>query len=100
MNKTKSVKPLHHTEAIIASFEDIKIKLRESLNALYKHFLNEAIKKYNVKKEVVNYNERTKYKRMGLEYYRLCLKLMECSLLNRKGGKELDLKRIETSDRK
>ncbi len=53
-----------------------------------------------LKKEVVNYNERTKYKKMGLEYYRLCLKLMECSLLNRKGGKDLDLKRIETSDRK
>lgn len=37
---------------------------------------------------------------MGLEYYKLCLKLMECSLLNRKRGSELDLQRIETSTRK
>jgi len=76
LNRTKAVRPLHQTDIIISSFESIKIKLRESLNALYKHFLNEAIKKYNVKKEVVNYSERAKYKKMGLEYYRLCLKLM------------------------
>jgi hypothetical protein len=36
----------------------------------------------------------------GLEYYRLCLKLMEVSLIVRKGGKDLDLQRIETSQRK
>jgi hypothetical protein len=56
LNRTKAVRPLHQTEVIISSFEGIKIKLRESLNALYKHFLNEAIKKYNIKKEVVNYS--------------------------------------------
>ena len=37
---------------------------------------------------------------MGLEYYRLCLKLMECSLLVRKRGSGLDLSRIEVSTRK
>lgn len=41
-----------------------------------------------------------KRKEKGLEYYRLCLKLLEASLIVRKGGKQLDLARIETSQRK
>jgi hypothetical protein len=44
--------------------------------------------------------ERAKQKEKGLEYYRLCLKLLEASLIVRKGGKDLDLTRIETSQRK
>jgi hypothetical protein len=72
----KLVEPLHQTELIIKSFEEIKLRFRESINYLYKYFLSEAIKKYNVKKELMQYAERSKYKRMGLEYYKLCLKLM------------------------
>jgi hypothetical protein len=62
--------------------------------------MNEAMKKYNVKKEGMSYMERSKTKEEGLNYYRLCLKLMECSLLVRKKGRDLDLTRIETSNRK
>ncbi len=67
---------------------------------MYKHFLSEAIKKYNVKKEALSYQERSASKARGLEYYKICLKLMECSVLNRKKGRELDLNRMETSTRK
>lgn len=76
------------------------MRFREAVNFLYKHFLGEAIRKYNVRKEVAVYAERARQKQAGLECYRLCLKLMECSLLVRKEGKELDLVRIETSARK
>lgn len=76
------------------------MRFREAVNYLYKHFLAYAIKKYNVRKEVVQYAERARQKQVGLEYYRLCLKLIECSLLVRKEGRELDLVRIETSARK
>jgi hypothetical protein len=76
------------------------LRFRESINWLYKHFLSEAIRKYNVKKDTLSAAERTRCKKQGLEYYRICLKLMECSLLVRKQGKDLDLQRIETSDRK
>jgi hypothetical protein len=91
---TKLVDPLHRTELIVGSFEEIKLRLREGINWLYRHFLAEAIRKYNVKKEAVQYAERAKCKRVGLEYYKLCLKLIECSLLVRKEGKDLDLNRI------
>ena len=70
------------------------MRFREVINHLYRHFLAEAIRKYNVRKEAVQYAERAKQKQAGLEYYRLCLKLMECSLLVRKEGRELDLVRI------
>lgn len=94
---TKLIDPLHRTELIVSSFEEIKLRFREGINWLYRHFLSEAIRKYNVKKETVPIAERVKAKSVGLEYYRLCLKLMECSLIVRKEGKELDLPRIETS---
>lgn len=70
------------------------------MNEVYKYFLGEAIKKYNVKKESLSYQERCQSKAEGLEYYKLCLKLMECSVLNRKKGRDLDLQRMETSTRK
>ena len=38
--------------------------------------------------------EKIKLKEEGLDYYRLCLKLMELSLLVRKQGHNLDLQRI------
>lgn len=37
---------------------------------------------------------------LGLEYYRLCLKLLEASLLMRKDGDDLNLERIETANRR
>ena len=42
--------PLHDTQLVIKEFDDIKIRFRELLNDLYKYFLNESIRKYNVKK--------------------------------------------------
>ena len=42
------------------------MRFREQLNELYKYFLEEAIKKYNVKKDLVNYSERTNSKKIGL----------------------------------
>jgi hypothetical protein len=91
---------LHATPLAIHSFEDIKIRFRERTNELYKYFLEEAIRKYNVRKELVSAEERAASKAQGLEYYKLCLKLIECSVLNRKKGRDLDLQRIETSTRK
>lgn len=58
------------------------------------------MRKYNSKKEVSSMIEKMKRKEKGLEYYRLCLKLLEASLIVRKGGRDLDLSRIETSSRK
>ena len=85
---------------MVKSFEEVKVRFRELLNEVYRHFLNEAIRKYNVKRELVSVEERASCKSQGLDYYKLCLKLMECSVLNRKKGKDLDLQRIETSTRK
>ena len=42
---------LHYTKQRHTKFEEIKIKYRELVNQIYKHFLNEAIKRYNAKKE-------------------------------------------------
>jgi hypothetical protein len=97
---TKLVEPLHRTELVVRSFEEIKVRFREGVNWLYRHFLTEAIRKYNIKKEALGSNDRGKGKAQGLEYYRLCLKLIETSLLVRKEGRDLDLTRIETSGRK
>ena len=72
---------------------------REHINELYRYFLSEAMRKYNSKKEATVI-EKSKQKEKGLEYYRLCLKLMEVSLIVRKEGRDLDLGRIETSQRK
>jgi len=55
------------------------------------------MKNYNIKKDTMSYQERSNIKKLGLHYYRLCLKLMECSLLIRKKGRDLDLSRIETN---
>jgi hypothetical protein len=52
------------------------------------------MKKYNAKKENLTINEKIKLKEEGLEYYRLCLKLMEASVIVRKNGHDLDLQRI------
>ena len=100
LNYSNQIQPLHATHLALHSFDDIKIRFRERINELYKHFLAEAIKKYNVRKELVSLEERTASKALGLEYYKLCLKLIECSLINRKKGRDLDLQRIETSTRK
>jgi len=94
---TNEVAPLHDTELIIDSFDQIKIRFREQINELYKFFLGEAMKNYNIKKDTMSYQERSNIKKLGLHYYRLCLKLMECSLLIRKKGRDLDLSRIETN---
>jgi len=45
-------------------------------------------------------SEKIKLKEEGLEYYKLCLKLMEVSVINRKEGRDLDLQRVVTSQRK
>ena len=58
------------------------------------------MRKYNSKTDTASIIERMKKKEKGLEYYRLCLMLLEASLIVRKGGKDLDLARIETSQRK
>jgi hypothetical protein len=58
------------------------------------------MKRYNNKKEGISMSEKIKLKEEGLEYYKLCLKLMEASVINRKLGKDLDLQRIVTSQRK
>lgn len=92
--------PLHYTEQKHTKFEEIKLKYRELINQIYKHFLTEAMKRYNAKKENLTISEKIRLKEEGLEYYRLCLKLMEASLIVRKAGKDLDLQRIETSQRK
>jgi hypothetical protein len=52
------------------------------------------MKRYNAKKENLTISEKIRLKEEGLSYYRLCLKLMEVSLIVRKGGKDLDLQRI------
>jgi len=43
----------------------MKTIFREHINELYKHFLNEAMRKYNSKKEV-SLIERAKQKEKGL----------------------------------
>ena len=50
LNYIKQIMPLHDTQLVIKEFDDIKIRFRELLNDLYKYFLNESIRKYNVKK--------------------------------------------------
>jgi hypothetical protein len=52
------------------------------------------MKRYNSKEENVTFTEKLRLKTEGLEYYKLCLKLMEVSLLMRKKGEGLDLQRI------
>lgn len=76
------------------SFNEVKPRYRASINELYQYFLNEAMKKYNSKSK--NESNRT----IGLTYYKLCLKLLEASLIMRKGGADLNLERIEYSSRK
>ncbi len=60
--KVKWIEPLHQTKATISNFEAIKVPYRELVNELYMHFLNEAIKKYNLKKESIGYGEKYKQK--------------------------------------
>ncbi len=52
------------------------------------------MKRYNARKENLTIGEKMRLKEEGLGYYRLCLKLMEVSLVVRKGGRDLDLQRI------
>lgn len=87
-------RPLHNTKREIEKFEDIKGRYRGTINKLYVHFLDEAMKKYNAKYNNISMGERTKLKEQGLECYRLCLKLVEVSLIVRKQGQNLDLGRI------
>lgn len=54
MHFTKLIEPLHKTELVVRSFEELKLRFRESINWLYKHFLSEAIRKYNVKKDTLS----------------------------------------------
>lgn len=95
---------LHGRTTILQDFEYYKSKYRELLNSLYKHFLNDAIHKYNSAKKDLQKNpsdEAAYQKKLsGLDSYRLCWKLLEASLIIRKGGQDLDLGRIETSERK
>jgi hypothetical protein len=59
-------KPLHDTKSTIKAFEEIKIKYREVINELYKHFLTEAMKRYNIKNEGISITERMRLKQQGL----------------------------------
>lgn len=56
LEKLHNIKPKH------MKFEEIKIKYRELINFLYKHFLSEAMKKYNAKKENLTIAEKVKLK--------------------------------------
>lgn len=91
------VRPAH-------DFEYYKPRYREILHQLYKHFLNDAIHRYNSAKRELsqrpNSVEALKMKEDGLASYKLCWKLLEASLILRKGGYDLDIGRIETSQRK
>ena len=95
---------LHDRAQLSQDFDYYKPKFREVQHALYRHFLNDAIHKYNSAKKELQRNpasepaHRTKLE--GLASYRLCWKLLEASLIVRKAGQELDLGRIETSERK
>jgi len=95
---------LHDRAHFPHDFEYYKPKYREVLHTLYKHFLNDAIHKYNSAKKELQLNPTSepahRTKLQGLGSYRLCWKLLEASLIVRKGGQDLDLGRIETSERK
>jgi hypothetical protein len=95
---------LHPHKHISEDFEFHKPKYRELLNSLYKYFMDDAIHKYNIAgKELSQHPESQsaqKMKNQGLNSYRLCWKLLEASVINRTTGHDLDLGRIETSERK
>ncbi len=42
--------PLHYTKQKYHRFEDMKVKYRELINTIYRHFLTESMKRYNIKK--------------------------------------------------
>ena len=95
LHQPKGIRPLHHTKSQqYRNFSEMKTAFREHINELYRYFLNEAMRKYNVKKETGSIVERLKKKEKGLEYYRICLKLIESSLIVRKKGLDLNLARI------
>lgn len=89
---------LHERAHFPHDFDYYKPKYRELLHGLYKHFLNDAIHKYNTAKKELQRNPSSepahRAKVDGLNSYRLCWKLLEASLIVRKAGADLDLGRI------
>lgn len=99
-----AVEPLQPRIDIRENFEFYKAKYREYVHWAYKYFLDDAIYKYNTAKKQIGVGGMTaeahRMRQAGLDSYRLCWKLLEASLIIRKGGHDLDIGAIETSDRK
>ena len=94
-NQINTIPPLLNSAVpSFKSFSEVKPRYRANINELYQHFLTEAMKKYNSKSKSEANRE------IGLSYYKRCLKILEASLIVRKGGADLNLERIEYSSRK
>lgn len=65
LNEIGSIKKLHQTQIKVKSFNEIKQTYRANINYLYQAFLDEAMKKYNVKSDLST-KEKEKKKLKGL----------------------------------